>query len=112
MALNESDWKLLKRLHPIALERYCEGVLKHLDEIRTAPGLNSYERYAKIYEFMRRRDKTLGRIFDDLKRSNAELMLAQLRLHDLVTIDELAALSLDTRNRVAVIAEGLAHPDE
>ena len=82
-----------------------------MDEIKNAPGLSAYERYAKIYEFMRRRDKRLGRIFD-LKRSNAELMFAQLRLHGLVTVEDLAALSVDTRNRVAVIAEGLAPPEE
>lgn len=25
--INESDWKVLRRLHPVALERFCERAL-------------------------------------------------------------------------------------
>lgn len=32
-AIPEADWKVLRRLHPLALERFCERVLCEIDGI-------------------------------------------------------------------------------
>ena len=31
----EADWKVLRRVHPLALERYCERVLAELARVRS-----------------------------------------------------------------------------
>ena len=36
MEFKESDWKVFRRLHSVALERYCRRVL---EEVRVAAGL-------------------------------------------------------------------------
>jgi hypothetical protein len=32
--IKEPDWKVLRRVHPLALERFCEGVLAEIGRIR------------------------------------------------------------------------------
>ena len=29
----EADWKVLRRVHPLALERYCERVLAEIERV-------------------------------------------------------------------------------
>ena len=32
-AIAEADWKVLRRVHPLALERYCERVLAEIERV-------------------------------------------------------------------------------
>ena len=33
--IKESDWKILRQLHSVALERFCEQILFEIEEIRS-----------------------------------------------------------------------------
>jgi len=104
----EPDWKLWKPLFQIALERFCQRTLAGAAKYATGEG-TAHERYLKLYEYVKKRDKELGEVFDYFSRSRATVQIALAVKKKLVTPEELATFSEETRERVAVIV-GLARP--
>jgi hypothetical protein len=101
--IKEADWKLLRRLHPLALERFCERVLAEIGSVKNDDARNFHQRYVDIFEIIERRDREMARIFDDLKRSHALQMLAQMCSAGLLTDDELSGLSPETRSVIDLL---------
>ncbi len=101
--IKESDWKILRKLHQFALERFCQKVLEEIDRIITDSTKSFHEKYLDIYDVTRRRDKEMAKIFDNLRRSVAFEHLAQMKGHGLLTEEELSQLSQETRNLVEVL---------
>lgn len=93
----ESDWKVLRRLHPLAVERFCERVLAEIEGVIHG-GQSAHRRYLDIFEVVQQRNREMARIFDDPKRSRALAMLAQIHTERLLTEDEFGALSPGTRS--------------
>jgi hypothetical protein len=98
--IKEADWKILRRLHPLALERFCERVLAEIARVKPDDARSFHQRYLDIFEIVERRDREMARIFDDLKRSNALTMLAQMRSNGLLMEDEFSSLSPETRSAI------------
>ena len=90
--IKESDWKVFRRLHSIALERYCQRVLA---EVKQATACNDsyHDCYLKLFRLLRDRDKTLARCFNDLRRSTALLQLLIIIEEGLLTDEELKHFS-------------------
>ncbi|MGB4925450.1 MAG: hypothetical protein WBP25_03010 [Giesbergeria sp.] len=103
--LSESDWKVLKQLHSIALERFCQRVLSEVDGIVADTSKTSHQRYLAMYEAIQRRDKEISRVFDDLRRSTAILQLAALRSRKLIEDAEFMRFSEETQGLVGVFLE-------
>jgi hypothetical protein len=61
----ESDWKLFRQLHPIALNRFCEQVLADIARIVANEKATPHERYLKIYKLVEQRDRIIGEAFND-----------------------------------------------
>jgi hypothetical protein len=101
MDINESDWKVVRRLHGVALERYCQRVLEEV-KVATACNDSYHDCYLKLYQLIRDRDKTMARVFDDLRRSNAVLLLLAIVNEGLLTDDELNQFSQELRARISV----------
>jgi len=101
--IKESDWKVLRRLHRLALERFCERVLAEIDRVENDNARSCHQRYLDIFEIVQRRDREIGRIFNDLKRSNALAILTQLRANELLMEQEFSSLSADTRNAIGLL---------
>jgi len=105
--IKESDWKVLRRLHPLALERFCERVLAEIEHVNNDNTLSFHRRYLDIYAIVERRDREMGRIFDDLKRSNALTMLTRMRANRLLMEEECSSLSAETRNAIELLLRTL-----
>jgi hypothetical protein len=101
--IKEADWKVLKRLHPVALERFCERVLTEIGNVKNDDARNFHQRYLDIFEIIERRDREMARIFDDLKRSRGLTMLAQMCSAGLLTDDELSGVSPETRSVIDLL---------
>src|SRR5215217_7055944 len=95
--ISERDWKLLRELKPIALERFCDRVLAELAGVAGARDKGSHERYLAAFDLIRRRDRDLADTFDGLRRSTALLQLAAMRSRGLVTDEEFARFGAETR---------------
>jgi hypothetical protein len=101
--IKESDWKVLRRLHPVALERFCGRVLTEIGSVMNDDARNSHERYLNIFKIVAHRDREIARIFDDLKRSRAPTMLAEMCSVGLLTEDELSGFSPETRSVIDML---------
>jgi hypothetical protein len=97
----EADWKVLSRLKPLALERLCRRILRDASNIiaRAAEG-EYYRTYMKLYEHIQKKDKDLNRCFNDWRRSQALWLLMEWRREHLITDEEFAAFTPETRAKV------------
>lgn len=99
--IRESDWKRLRELKPIALDRFCTRVLSEVEKAASDSAATSHQRYLTVYELIQDRDKELGRIFDGLSRSSAVGKLLLMHRAGLLAEDELAGFSEEIRSVVA-----------
>ncbi|HEV3237164.1 MAG TPA: hypothetical protein VGZ25_09265 [Gemmataceae bacterium] len=98
--IKESDWKIFRDLQPLALDRFCQRVLLEAAEQISDSGKTSHERYLGLYRLLKRRDKELANAFDEPSRSSAIIQLAKIQHEGLLTKEELARFSAETRNAV------------
>jgi hypothetical protein len=95
--ISEADWKEFRRLRPVALERFCQGVLAEVGRLSTEPGKSNHERYLAVYRLLQRQDRELAATFDSPRRSAAWLQLASMRARGLLTEEELSRFSEEAR---------------
>jgi hypothetical protein len=99
----ETDWKVLRRVHPLALERYCERVLAEIERVTRNSAQSTHQRYLDIFKIIEQRDREMASIFNDPRRSNALTMLARIRADGLLTEDEFSGLSRETRSAIELL---------
>ena len=96
----ERDWKVFRELHKIALARYCDRILDEVNRVIANKSESSHERYLKTYRIIHKRDKEMGRAFNDFRRSTA---LRQLLIIDSLGVlieEDLARFTPETRQFV------------
>jgi|TARA_R110002049_G_scaffold190829_3_gene359521 hypothetical protein len=98
--IKESDWKIFKKLRPLALQRYCKRVMGNVDKIIHEEFLDAHERYIEMYKIVHDGDKKLSHMFDGFSRSKALDQLVMYYGNDLLKEEEIAQLSDETRERV------------
>jgi hypothetical protein len=99
----EADWKVLRRLHPLALERFCERVLAEIEQVTQNRTHDAHQHYLEIFRIVEQRDRNIARLFNDPRRSQALTMLTGIRSEGLLTDDEFSALSPETRNAIEML---------
>ena len=101
--IKESDWKLFRRLHEVALERFCQRVIAEINQATSNCAGDYHKRYLEVYRLIRERDKEMALAFNDMRRSTAFFLLANIRGSDLLTDEEFSQFSLETREAIEVI---------
>jgi hypothetical protein len=96
-AINESDWKILRQLHPIALERFCGRVIDEVHGVISASNRSSHDRYLDVLVVIKTRQREMADAFDDLRRSTAFLRLLAIQSHSLLTEEEIGRFSPEMR---------------
>ncbi len=99
-AIHESDWKVLRQLEPIALERFCQQVLSEISRFASDTNKTSHERYLAVFKLIEMRDRELANAFNNLRRSTALQQLACIQSHELLTEEEMSRFSAETRAAV------------
>lgn len=102
--LPERDWKLLRQLAPVALERFCDHVFMEAMAIANASGKTNHERYLELYRVIKEQDGDLASAFNDHRRSTALWKLARIYSLGLLTEDELGAFTEETRETALFLA--------
>jgi hypothetical protein len=99
---NEADWKHLARLKKVMLNRLCNRILDELHE-ESAPakrGEDAHEQYLRVYKLMEKWDDVIAVCFNDWRRSRAfQNLLFQIQ-HQVITKEEIAGLSEETRKKL------------
>jgi hypothetical protein len=101
--ITEADWKVLRHLHPLALERFCDRVLAEIERVTHLSAQSAHQRYLDIFKTIEQRDREIASIFDDPKRSNALTMLARMRSEGLLMEDEFSSLSPEMRGAIQLL---------
>lgn len=105
--IKESDWKFLRQLHLVALERFCEQVLLEIQRINSDKAKSFHQRYLDTYELLHRRDKEMAQTFNGLRRSTALIQLASMKARGLLTGDDFLCFSQETGDAVdQMLGEG------
>ena len=99
----EADWKVLRRVHPLARDRYCEEVLAEIERVTHNSAQSPHQRYLDIFKIIERRDREIASLFNDPRRSNALRMLARIRAAGLLTENEFSSLSPDARSAIELL---------
>ena len=92
----EPDWRTLRKLQPILLDRLCRRVLKEIEFAASDTSREAHETYLKLVELAQRRDRDIADGFNDMRRSTATLRIFHLRRLDLMTDEEFARFSAET----------------
>ena len=101
--IKESDWKILRPLHSVALERFCQQILLEIERISSNRAKSFHQKYLDIYEVIRRRDKEIAQTFDDLRRSTAFIQLTAMKARGLLTEEEFLRFSPETQDVVHLL---------
>jgi hypothetical protein len=64
---------------------------------------SSHDSYLNVFALIRDRDKTIASAFNDPRRSNAFILLANIRHEGLLTAEELDQFSPEARQAIDVI---------
>ena len=92
----ERDWKKLRSTKDEKLNIACAKIFKKVEKLLKNDRKTRHERYLALWKIMRREDREIGRMFDDLKRSNATSKLIAWRQNGLLSDEELAQFSEQT----------------
>lgn len=98
-----SDWKKFKDLYRLAHERFCRQALDAVQAVLKDSEMPAYERLEKIQKLLRAKEKDLSGTFENLARSRAYFQLAIFAHRGLVTDEELAAFSDQTKAALDLI---------
>jgi hypothetical protein len=101
--IKESDWKIFRKVHPVALERFCEQVLAESQLLHGDTKKSAHDRFSAIIRLFFERNKEVARLFDDFRRSTALIQIAVIKQRGLLTNEELSKFSEETQNLVASI---------
>lgn len=101
--IKETDWKLFRRLHPVALERFCKQVIEEVNHATSDCTENYHKRYLEVFRLIMDRNEKMAWAFDDIRRSRAILLIANIKESQLLTEEEFSQFSQETRERVEVI---------
>jgi hypothetical protein len=77
-------------------------VLSDIERLASETGKSAHVRYLAVFKLLQRKDKELADAFDDLRRSTAWCQLAVIRSRGLLTEEEFARFSPETRGAVQV----------
>jgi flagellar basal body-associated protein FliL len=103
--IKESDWKVLRQLHAIAIERFSSRIISEIQAITSAPDRSAHERYVDVLALIRKRRPEMENAFDDMRRSRALQRLLAIQSHDLLTKDELERFSPEMRESLRAMLE-------
>ena len=101
--IKESDWKLFRRLHGIALERFCQRVIEEVQSATIDCSDDYHDCYLKVFTLLRDRDKEMAVTFNDPRRSNTFILLLNIKTKGLLTEDELMQFSPELREALEAI---------
>ena len=79
-------------------------MLSEIASASSAPDQGAHERYLKVFEIVRDKDRDLGALFDNPRRSSALGQLSMIASAGLVTDEVLSRFSPETRNSISAFA--------
>jgi hypothetical protein len=108
MPFSERDWKHLRTVHEVALERFCTRVLDAAVAIAQDGGLSAHERYLQLFQLLDERNAAMATAFDDMRRSTGLQRLIAMVGLNVLTRQELAGFNPDVQATVRAMSQLLS----
>ena len=102
---HEPDWKTLRALQPVLLDRLCTRIMDELRGVMDDTGMTPHQRYLKLFTLLQDRNDDVAAGFDDMRRSRAIQRLANIYALGLFTDGELERFTPQTRDSFVGLAE-------
>jgi hypothetical protein len=99
----ESDLKIFRTVRAAALDRFCARILEECAAVLRDAKTTNHERYLRLYRLIQERDDDIASAFNDFRRSTAFFQLARIHGLGVVTDEELARFSPETREIVVAM---------
>jgi hypothetical protein len=98
----------LRNLKKTLLDRLCSRILDNIqaecDPEKREPDVQ--RQYYKVYDLIKKQDKMVADCFDDWRRSKVFLKILFLLQYQVITAEEIAQLSDETRERIKFYLDG------
>jgi hypothetical protein len=91
--ISESDWRIFRELHRVAVQRFCEKILAEAKTEIERPGKSPHEKYGTLFKLLRDGDRDMAQAFDDFRRSTALVQIGIIKRMGLFTDEELRRFS-------------------
>ena len=98
--IEELDWKHLRDLTPVLLDRYCRQILSEAEAIASRHEEAAHPRYLAVYKLILDRDRELGDMFNNMRRSTAFISILLLRRNGVFTDEEFAGFGEKTKSQI------------
>jgi hypothetical protein len=108
MPFSERDWTHLRRVHAVALERFCARVLDEAATIVHDGGGSAHQRYLQLFRLVHERNAAMATAFDDLRRSTGLRRLSAMVGLDVLTEEDLAGFQPAVRDAARELSQVLA----
>ena len=105
MPFSERDWKHLRTVHGIALERFCTNVLDDAVAIVQDGGLAAHERYLQLFDLLHERNAAMASAFDDMRRSTGLQRLIAMVSLNVLTREELDGFNPDVQETARELSQ-------
>jgi len=100
-AILEKDWKYLRTLIDVMIDRFCLEILNEAETIiRKKRKGKSLKVYQNLYRMIHEREKQLVEDLNDFRRSNAINKTIVLYSNGLMTDEELKGFSMELQNLI------------
>ncbi len=103
---NEADWKVLRQLHPVALDRLCARILGEVAAVCADAHSSNHQRYLDVYALIHRRDRDVALGFNDMRRSRMFERVMGMKRLGLLSDEEFGRFSEEMRT---IVNDYLAH---
>ena len=100
LEIKESDWKLFRRLHAVALERYCQQVIEDVNQATSNCTGDYHKRYLEVFNLIMDRNEGMARAFNDPRRSTAIVLLTNIRELGLLTDEQKRAIQMEVAQAI------------
>lgn len=93
----ESDWKKLRKLKDKMLNTNCRNVFQKIEGISKNIDGREHKAYLELWKLLKKEDKDISIMFDDLKRSNAVQKLSAWKQKGIISNEQISEFTTETQ---------------
>lgn len=95
----------MQQLKPVWLDRLCQQALAGVAQTSAREDQSWHQRYLAVYKLVHDQDRQVANAFNDWRRSTALIQLTVIRSLKLLTTEEFARFSPETRELMKLLGE-------
>ena len=91
--MQESDWKIFKKVKEAALDKCCEKSLAEFQQLISDNSKSNHQRFLDLFDRVDNANSEIARMFDGHSRSRAAMQALAMRKHGLIPHESMTNFS-------------------